>query len=107
MGEYVLKLSNPNGILVEEFQGINHLMNYLKSCGLTLSYPLTASNGEDIAFLSHSELVEEEQRKNLSRVACTNHAAEYNEKHMQDARTAPSELIYYKSTAICAWNYFA
>ena len=93
--QYVLKLSNPKGILVEELQGINHLMNYLKSCGLTLSYPLTASNGEDIVFLSHSDLIEEEQPKNLSRVACANFAAECNEQHMQDARTAPSELIYY------------
>ena len=70
-------------------------MNYLKSCGLTLSYQLTASKGEDIVFLSHSELIEEEQPKNLSRVACANFAAEYNEQHMQDARTAPSELMYY------------
>ena len=68
-GEYVLKLSNPKGILVEELQGINHLMNYLKSCGLFFSYRLTASNGEDIVFLSDSEFVEEEQPKNLSRVA--------------------------------------
>ena len=94
-GENVLTLSNPKGILVDELQGINHLMNYLKSCGLTLSYPLTASNGEDIVFLSHSELIEEEQPKKFSRVACANYAAEYNEQYMQDARTAPSELVYY------------
>lgn len=58
-GEFILKLSNPHGILVEELQGINDLMKHLKSRGLSLVYPLASRTGVDIIPLSCDELMAE------------------------------------------------
>ena len=58
-GEFILKLSNPHCILVEELQGVNDLMRHLNSSGLSLVYPLASRIGSDIVPLSRDELVTE------------------------------------------------
>ena len=56
-GGFILRLSNPLGILLEELQGIHDLLKHLKSCGLALSYPLESQSGPTIVPLSLDQLV--------------------------------------------------
>lgn len=90
-GEFILKLSNPHGILIEELQGINDLMNHLKSCGLSLTYPLPSQTGADIVSLSHAELIAEDL-SGIQSLSPTNKENEVNSMEKSNGMDASGQL---------------
>ena len=54
--EYVLKLSNPLNINLDEAIGLNSIMKHLSSCGFLTPYPQLSKSGSDAIQLTGAEL---------------------------------------------------
>ncbi len=88
-GEYILKVSNPISIKIDQLYGINQLMSHLKSYGLCLGCPLTDRKGESVVVqLSKSQLVQMNQP-----VSSSNELGRTNEAVPSECE--PGELVYF------------
>jgi len=78
------------GVQADQLKGINQLMNYLNSLGLSKSYPLPTASGEYLASLCRNQMVEERPNDIESSSSC----AEKETQALKE-KVSPGDLVYF------------